>query len=100
MARLPIDAIYTCFHDDADACQCRKPLPGALLTAAEAHQIDLTQSYMIGDRWKDMEAGYHAGCRTIFIEYDYNEKQTNHIDYRVHSLSEGIPLILGDLTWK
>jgi len=59
---LPIDDFRTCYHNDKDGCHCRKPLPGALLDAAIAHQIDLKNSFMIGDRWKDIEAGAAAGC--------------------------------------
>ena len=43
---------------------------------------------MIGDRWRDMEAGQRAGCKTIFIDYGYQEKQPAHVDYRVKSLLE------------
>ena len=57
---LPIDEFRTCFHDDADGCDCRKPLPGALLAAAREHGIDLARSYMVGDRWRDVEAGRAA----------------------------------------
>src|ERR1039458_18263 len=59
----PLDGFYVCYHDDADACECRKPKPGLLLTAAEEHGISLPVSYMIGDRWRDIEAGRRAGCR-------------------------------------
>ena len=66
---LPITEIYVCYHDKPDHCNCRKPLPGLLLKAAKIHHIDLNQSIMIGDRWKDIEAGQNAGCKTIFIDY-------------------------------
>ena len=63
-----LDAIYNCPHDDKDPpCDCRKPLPGMLLTAAEEHQIDLKSSWMVGDADSDMEAGRSAGCRTLRI---------------------------------
>jgi D-glycero-D-manno-heptose 1,7-bisphosphate phosphatase len=70
---LPITEIYVCYHDNLDFCDCRKPLPGLILKAAEAHQIDLTRSFMIGDRGKDIEAGHNAGCKTILIDYQYQE---------------------------
>ena len=85
---LPIDEFRTCFHDTGFECECRKPKPGALLAAAALHDIDLSESYMIGDRWRDMEAGQRAGCKTIFIDYGYQEKQPAHVDYRVKSLLE------------
>lgn len=87
-AALPIDEFRTCFHDSGSACECRKPKPGALLAAAVLHDIDLSESYMVGDRWRDTEAGQSAGCKTILIDYGYQEKQPEHVDYRVKSLLE------------
>jgi len=95
-SRLAIDEIYTCFHDNKDGCDCRKPLPGSLLAAAKKHRIDLKASYMVGDRWRDIEAGQRAGCKTIFIDYMYTEKQPELFDYRVSSLLEASQIILGD----
>lgn len=62
-----VDDIYYCPHDYAKACDCRKPLPGMILEAARAHQIDLAASWMIGDSDIDMAAGKGAGCRTARI---------------------------------
>ena len=93
---LAIDEFYTCFHDTKDGCDCRKPLPGSLLVAAKKHSINLGESYMIGDRWRDLEAGQRAGCKTIFIDYGYSEKQPESFDYRVGSLLEASQIILGD----
>lgn len=93
-AQLPIDEFCTCFHDDADGCDCRKPLPGALLAAARVHDIDLASSYMVGDRWRDVEAGRTAGCRTFFVGYAYLEKQPENADWRVNSLAEAAQIIL------
>lgn len=93
---LPIDEFRTCYHDSADHCGCRKPQPGALLSAAKLHDIDLAQSFMVGDRWRDVEAGQRAGCKTCFIDYGYAERQPEHVDFRVSSLSEAARLILGD----
>src|SRR5207302_11136890 len=55
--RLPLDDIKACFHVDADGCICRKPKPGMLVEAAAERDIDLSTSYMVGDRWRDIEAG-------------------------------------------
>jgi D-glycero-D-manno-heptose 1,7-bisphosphate phosphatase len=74
MSILPIEEIYACYHDNQDQCDCRKPKPGLILRAADEHNIDVRKSFMIGDRWKDIEAGDQAGCRTIFIDYQYQEK--------------------------
>jgi len=92
---LPIDEVRTCYHDSGDGCNCRKPKPGSILSAAAEHGIDLAASFMVGDRWRDTEAGERAGCRTIFIDYAYDEKQPETVDYRVSSLSEAADIILG-----
>lgn len=93
--QLPIDEFRTCFHDSNDGCRCRKPLPGALQDSAKANNIDLAASYMVGDRWRDTEAGASAGCKTIFIDYGYDEKQPQTTDFRVQSLAEAANIILG-----
>jgi len=92
--QLPIDEIRACFHDSSDNCDCRKPRPGALLAAAETHDIDLSASFMVGDRWRDTEAGSNAGCKTIFIDYGYAEKQPASVHFRVSSLTEATQIIL------
>lgn len=94
---LPISEFRTCFHVDEDGCECRKPLPGALIKAAQVHNIDLSKSYMVGDRWRDIEAGQLAGCETVFIDYSYNEKQPTAVDFKVDSLEEGARVILNKL---
>lgn len=70
---LPLLEMKVCYHDDADNCPCRKPLPGLLVEAAKEHKIDLSKSFMIGDRWKDIDAGKNAGCQTIWINQGYAE---------------------------
>ena len=93
---LPLDEILCCFHDNSDNCECRKPKPGAILDAGKRYNIDLAKSYMVGDRWRDIEAGTAAGCTTIFLDYGYNEKQPLYLDYRVRSLYEASQIILGE----
>lgn len=95
--RLPIDDFRTCFHIDEHDCNCRKPKPGALLQAAQEYQINLSASYMIGDRWRDVEAGENAGCKTIFIDYGYTEKQPTNMNFKVQSLKEAAHIILGEM---
>ncbi len=93
--RLPIDRIYVCAHDDADGCVCRKPKPGLLLKAVAEYSIDLQSSFMVGDRWRDVEAGFAAGCRTIWIDRHYNEPPPHHAPTaRVASLSDAVTWIL------
>lgn len=95
-ARLPLDDVLTCFHDDADQCDCRKPKPGLLQAASRALDIDLKGSYMVGDRWRDIEAGRLAGCTTFFIDRHYAEQQPASCDFRVGSLPEAASIILGN----
>jgi D-glycero-D-manno-heptose 1,7-bisphosphate phosphatase len=91
---LGLDAVMVCPHDDPDRCHCRKPKPGLLLDAAQRYGIDLTQSWMVGDRWRDVEAGRAAGCRTVFIDYGYDEKRPARADVTAGSLQEAAPAIL------
>ena len=98
-AELPaLDAIYSCFHDDADACACRKPRPGMLLEAARAWDVDPRASYMVGDRWRDTDAGRAAGCKTVFVDRKYTERQPQAVDATVTSLAEAAAWILGVTT--
>jgi D-glycero-D-manno-heptose 1,7-bisphosphate phosphatase len=91
--RLPLDAFRVCYHDDSDACDCRKPKPGLLLEAAAEHAISLTESYMIGDRWRDIDCGYSANCTTIFIDRGYREALREQPDFRASDL-EGAARII------
>jgi len=93
-AQLPIDEIRVCFHDDADDCRCRKPKPGLLLDAAKTNGIDLKASVMVGDRWRDIEAGRQAGCTTVFINYNYQERQPATPNVSVRSLTEAAEWII------
>jgi D-glycero-D-manno-heptose 1,7-bisphosphate phosphatase len=91
---LPIDEFRICGHDDRDGCGCRKPRPGLILDAAERLGIDLGASYMVGDRWRDIEAGRRAGCRTVFLDYGYDEPQPERCDVRAATLNEAAEAIL------
>lgn len=84
--KLGIKHFYSCLHDDSDACTCRKPLPGLILQAAELIGIDLAGSFMVGDRWRDVEAGTMAGCICYFIDYSYSERRPNDPFVSVKSL--------------
>jgi D-glycero-D-manno-heptose 1,7-bisphosphate phosphatase len=94
-SKVRVDDIEVCFHVEGDACQCRKPRPGMLLRSAEKHGIDLSQSWMVGDRWRDVEAGQAAGCKTVFVDYNYpSERRPEHADVVVQSLTEAVPFLL------
>lgn len=86
---LALDDVRVCYHDDADSCECRKPKPGLITKAAFDHHINLSESFMIGDRWKDIEAGFYAGVRTIWLRNDYDEPKPKRApDFTATSLSE------------
>jgi D-glycero-D-manno-heptose 1,7-bisphosphate phosphatase len=90
---LALDDVLVCYHDDNDMCGCRKPQPGMLLLAAQRWGIDLQRSFMIGDRWKDIEAGQRAGCTTIWVDHGYSEQAPVSPWCRVASLSEAVERI-------
>jgi D-glycero-D-manno-heptose 1,7-bisphosphate phosphatase len=91
-----ISHFYTCFHDDSAGCNCRKPAPGLILEASKDLGIDPTESYMVGDRWRDVAAGQEAGCRVFFIDYSYPEKAPKMPFTKVSSLFEATNMILGE----
>lgn len=92
--KLALDDIKVCYHGDADGCECRKPKPGMLLQAAREFGIDLGRSFMVGDRWRDVEAGQAAGCTSFFIDYGYDEKCPEPPYIAVKSLAEAETRIL------
>lgn len=96
-AALPIDDFRVCPHDDRDGCKCRKPKPGMLQAAAEEWGVDLRTCVMVGDRWRDIEAGRRAGCSTVFIDRGYDERQPDDPELVVRELIEAIPWMLARL---
>jgi D-glycero-D-manno-heptose 1,7-bisphosphate phosphatase len=95
---LPIDRVEVCFHPGKGQsdCDCRKPRPGMLLRAARALQVDLARSWMVGDRWRDIDCGHAAGCHTIFIDRGYAEELQQQPEFRARSLLEAAQIILRD----
>jgi D-glycero-D-manno-heptose 1,7-bisphosphate phosphatase len=93
-AILPLDAIEVCEHDDKEQCDCRKPKPGMILRAREKLGADLAGSFMVGDRWRDIEAGRRAGCRTILIGDGYGETFPSAPTIKLASLPEAASWIL------
>ena len=88
------DAVFVCPHRKADGCDCRKPRPGMLVRAAREHGIDLSRSFMVGDRWGDVEAGRAAGCRTFLVDLPYSQGHRCTPDARVADLPEAAAQIL------
>ena len=74
-AELPVDEVLVCWHDDGANCDCRKPRPGLLLAAAQDFGIDPGKSFLIGDRWRDIEAAHRAGCAPVWIDHGYAEQK-------------------------
>lgn len=94
LEKLSLDDLFMCPHDNLDRCHCRKPKPGLLREAARKWGLDLTRSWMIGDRAGDVAAGRAAGCRTIFIDLDYAEPKPEPVaDHTCRSLPEAAVLI-------
>jgi len=94
-AELPVDEVVACYHD-GDDCDCRKPKPGALVAAAQRHGVELEESFMVGDRWRDIEAGQRAGCRCLFVDHGYAEQQPAGSFVRVPSLAAAAEWILSN----
>lgn len=92
--RVPLDDVRVCYHDEYDGCFCRKPRPGLLLEAARDLDIDLPASFMVGDRWKDIEAGRRAGCRTVLIDYGYREAAPEPSEHQAPTLQAAANWIL------
>jgi D-glycero-D-manno-heptose 1,7-bisphosphate phosphatase len=99
---LPIDHVEVCFDSGLGntASLYRKPAPGMLQKAAAMFDIDLPESYMIGDRWRDIDCGKAAGCVTVLIDYGYNEELKQQPDYTVKSVTEAVDVILKHETQK
>lgn len=90
--RLPLDEFRVCYHQDGDGCGCRKPEPGLLL---QEPLHDIGRSVMVGDRWRDIEAGVRAGvAATILIDHGYEEAITVEPTIRVRSLAEAADWIV------
>ncbi len=83
-----------CFHDDSDNCSCRKPKPGMLIEASKEFNFNLKDTFIIGDRTKDIIAGQAAGCKTIFIDKEYNEVKPKKCDKIVSNLYQAVQHIL------
>jgi D-glycero-D-manno-heptose 1,7-bisphosphate phosphatase len=92
---LPVLGVLTCYHDDADCCVCRKPRPGLLFEAVRRWSLDLGRAFLVGDRWRDVEAGRAAGCRSALIVTPHSEIDRCRPDRCVADLPEAVDWILG-----
>jgi D-glycero-D-manno-heptose 1,7-bisphosphate phosphatase len=92
---LPLDDFLVCPHDDRDSCDCRKPAPGLMFEAQKRYGVDLARSFLVGDRWRDVDAGRAAGCRTVFLDQHYRERgPTQPPDAQVSTLVEAVNWIV------
>ena len=90
---IELDDIFACYHDDKDNCKCRKPKPGMIIQASNKWDIDVRKSFMIGDRWRDIQAGINAGCKTFFIDNNYNEDKLVEASYTSANLLGAVIII-------
>jgi len=97
-----IDGIYYCPHGSSDACECRKPKTGMIEQAAKEHNLDVARSYVVGDRYGDVELAHRAGCKSIFVRTGYGlGEETWHVkewphqpDVIVDDLQQAVDWIL------
>ncbi len=90
-----ITRFYVCTHDDIDQCRCRKPKTGLIELAKREVGIDLRKSFLVGDRWRDIEAGQSLGLPSFFIDHSYSEAKPKLPFIRVTSLLEAVSIRLG-----
>ena len=98
-----LDAIEVCFHAGTahgEPCECRKPKPGLLLRAAAAFAIDLKESFLIGDRWRDIDCAHAAGCRAVFVDHGYREALREKPEFTAGNFSEAVSVILNAASQK
>ena len=87
------DDLYICLDKNKKSFN-RKPNPGMLIKAIKKYNINIKKSFLVGDRWSDMEAGKKVGCKTVFIDRGYKERKPNKTYASVKSLSEATKLIM------
>jgi D-glycero-D-manno-heptose 1,7-bisphosphate phosphatase len=95
-----IDSIEVCYHAGdgfGESCDCRKPKPGMLIRAARESGIDLKASYLVGDRWRDIDCARSAGCKSILIDREYAEMLRAKPDFTVASFTEAVDVVLSDV---
>ena len=92
-----IRRVEVCWHagtDFGDPCDCHKPEPGMVRRAAEELGLEVSQSFLIGDRWRDVDCGHRAGCRTVFVDRKYSEPLRQLPDWTVNSFGDAVDVIL------
>jgi D-glycero-D-manno-heptose 1,7-bisphosphate phosphatase len=90
-----VDHFYVCPHDDNSNCLCRKPKSGLIEIAVQELGIDLEKSFLVGDRWRDIQAGQAVGLTSFFIDYSYNEIAPKQPFITVSSLLDAVIIMIG-----
>lgn len=94
-----IDAIEVCYDPGlGEPSRRRKPEPGMVLDAAAALSLDRNRSWLIGDRWRDIDCGSRAGVRTVFVDWDYDEALRALPDFRARSFLDAVRIVLAHST--
>jgi D-glycero-D-manno-heptose 1,7-bisphosphate phosphatase len=100
-----VDGMYYCPHIRDDQCSCRKPLPGMLELAAREHNLEISGSVLVSDRYNDIQMGHETGCRTILVltgygrgDYEWNRaKWPRQPDHVVENLADAVEIILKEM---
>lgn len=95
-----IKHFYSCVHDSNEQCNCRKPRTGLLEKASDDLGIDCSKSFLVGDRWKDIEAGQKMGCKCYFIDNNYLERRPEPPFSTVVTLYDASMAILEEIDGK
>jgi len=96
LGALPLDRVEVCSDPAPEGSPCYKPAPGLFLRATAELDLDLSRSYTIGDRWRDVDCGYAAGCTTIYIDRGYREDLRRQPPFHASCLMEASEIILRD----
>ena len=91
--KLNIDDIFTCYHNDLNNCFCRKPKPGMIHSAKDKWNIDLRKSFLVGDRWRDIDLANNLNIKNFFIDYEYNEKKPENFTYKIKNLIDAVKFL-------
>ena len=89
------DDLY-CSYTDNNKSYYRKPNPGMLVRAVKKNKININKSFMIGDRWSDIECAKRVKCKSVFIDRDYNEAKPKNFYAKAKSFSEAVRIILNE----
>jgi D-glycero-D-manno-heptose 1,7-bisphosphate phosphatase len=94
LSELALDDVFICPHNSKQNCICRKPKPGMILDACKKYAINLSTSWIVGDRNSDIEAGVNAGINTVFINRMWDDETGINADFTCNSLNEAVDVIL------